>query len=520
MIRPAWAADSNDEAARAYLQARLDVYSNLMFWSFVVLIVFLTAMYNFYDRLRPEANNQIFVAATLLLALMAGVWRLLLVRRSLSIAALHRIDLIYALVIGTSLAAGGFFASRLQSAAWCSFIFACLAVFTRALVVPSSARWTIIVSTLVFLPIALMTVGLSRWVAHELPTPALIGGNLVISVVVVLLAAKGSQIIYGLTRQVSVAKQLGQYTLDGKIGAGGMGEVHRAHHIMLRRPTAVKLLLPDHVGAENLERFEREVQVMSLLTHPNTVAIFDYGRTPEGTFYYAMEYLGGGIDLEQLVRKYGPQPAGRVVHILAQVCGALNEAHRRGLIHRDIKPANIILCERGDIPDVAKVVDFGLVKEFTAATGASTQVVLGTPAYVAPETLTDPDRVGPAVDLYALGAVAYFLLTGKRVFEGKTAIDVCLQHVTTAPKPMSEVSAIHIPQELEHLVMACLSKQPKDRPGSAAELAKLMRALPSTSDWTDGEAETWWQEFRAAAAVPVVDAAPTLTLTVDWDHGR
>src|SRR4029079_7147621 len=153
-------------------------------------------------------------------------------------------------------------------------------------------------------------------------------------------------------------QQLGSYKLGRKIGEGGHGAVYLAHHIMLRRPTAVKLLLPDRVGADNLERFEREVQHMSQLTHPNTVAVYDYGRSPEGHFYYAMEYLGGGIDLEHLVRNHGPQPNGRVAQILAQVCGALSEEHDNQIIHRDIEPANIIVCERGGMSDIAKVVDY------------------------------------------------------------------------------------------------------------------------------------------------------------------
>jgi serine/threonine-protein kinase len=312
--------------------------------------------------------------------------------------------------------------------------------------------------------------------------------------------------------------QLGQYTLDRKIGEGGNGAVYRAHHALLRRPTAIKLLLPDRVGAENLDRFEREVQNMSQLTHPNTVAVFDYGRSPDGVFYYAMEYLGG-IDLEHLVRSFGPQPSGRVVHILIQVCGALHEAHTAKLIHRDIKPANIILCERGTVLDVAKVVDFGLVKEIARDTAASTQVVLGTPAYVAPEAVTDPDHITHAVDLYALGAVGYFLVTGRRLFEGKTAIDVCIQHVTQPPRRPSEVAAIA--PELEAILLKCLEKRPSDRYASAAQLADALEALPRANDWTKADAVAWWDGFRHTQADgAAVSTAPTLTVTVDFDSRR
>jgi serine/threonine-protein kinase len=350
--------------------------------------------------------------------------------------------------------------------------------------------------------------------AQELPAPAFVVGALVLGVVPILLASVGSDIIYGLRRQVSAAMQLGQYTLDSKIGEGGNGAVYRAHHALLRRPTAIKLLLPDRVGADNLDRFEREVQHMSQLTHPNTVAVFDYGRSPDGVFYYAMEYLGG-IDLEHLVERFGPQPSGRVVHILLQVCGALHEAHAARLIHRDIKPGNIILCERGAMLDVAKVVDFGLVKEITRDTGASTQVVLGTPAYVAPEAVTDPDHITPAVDLYALGAVGYFLITGRPVFEGKTAVDVCIQHVTQPPLPPSELG-VAISPALEAVLMTCLAKQPAQRHASAAALAEALEAVPPASDWSKADAAAWWERFRTSqAAGTAAAAAPTSTITVD-----
>jgi serine/threonine-protein kinase len=276
----------------------------------------------------------------------------------------------------------------------------------------------------------------------------------------------------------------------------------------------VKLLLPDKVGAENLDRFEREVQHMSQLTHPNTVAVFDYGRSPDGVLYYAMEYLAG-VDLENLVRLHGPQPSSRVIDILVQVCGALQEAHDAGIIHRDIKPANIILCERGGVPDVAKVVDFGLVKEITRDTSASAQIILGTPAYVAPEAVTDPARIGPAADLYALGCVGYFLLTGHRVFEGKTAVDLCIQHVTAAPRRPTEAAPIKLPPELEDLVMRCLAKDPAARSASASALADALAAIPRIPDWSLAEARRWWRELRERPEAPPSAAAPTMTITVN-----
>ena len=518
MLRPAWAVDGSEEESRAYLQKRLEVFSKVMFWSFIALCSFLIAMYRKYPGIAPDHNDAIFAGATLELATLAVIWRVYLVRRVVSLTALHRIDLVYALGIGTSLAASAYFAPQLNAAGWTSLIFSCFAVFTRALFVPSSGRRTAFVSAMAFVPIALAAIGLAvSPQAHlELPGSAFVVGDLVVSAVVVLIAATGSRIIYGLRRQVTAATQLGQYTLDRKIGEGGMGAVYRAHHVLLRRPTAVKLLLPDRVGsADNLVRFEREVQHMSQLTHPNTVAVFDYGRSYEGVFYYAMEYLGGGIDLEKLVKRRGPQPSGRVAQILVQVCGALQEAHERGIIHRDIKPANIILCERGGMPDVAKVVDFGLVKEITRDTSASTQVILGTPAYVAPEAVTDPDGIGPGVDLYALGCVAYYLLTTKLVFEGDSPIEMCIQHVTATPKRPSEVGAATIDPALEAIVMRCLNKRPADRHASAADLADDLRTL-STRDWTDADAKRWWTEFRATeAAFEGASEIVTRTMTID-----
>ncbi|HEV7557869.1 MAG TPA: serine/threonine-protein kinase, partial [Kofleriaceae bacterium] len=224
----------------------------------------------------------------------------------------------------------------------------------------------------------------------------------------------------------------------------------------------------------------------------------------------AMEYLGGGVDLDKLVARDGKQPSGRVANILAQVCGALQEAHDLGIIHRDIKPANIILCERGGKPDVAKVVDFGLVREIS---DASTQVVLGTPAYIAPEAVTDPSYVGPSIDLYAVGCVGYFLLTGRAVFEGERAADICKQHVEAMPEPPSRHG--EVPAELEAIIMRCLEKQPADRFATATELAEALRALPNDG-WTDAKARQWWKTRRDDHD-PAVASTSASTLTIDLD---
>jgi serine/threonine-protein kinase len=508
-----WGTGSHGEESRAYLQARLTLFTKLMFTAIVTLMAFLLVMYTAYP-IAPRHNDLIFGGAIAELAAMAFIWRGLLVRRTLSVQTLYRIDLVYAVFIGISFGLSAALSEDLRPAAYAALVYGSFTVFTRALVVPSSGRRTAIVSTCTWVPMLAAAIWLGATSEQELPGPAFVLGCIVFGGVAIVLATTGSRIIYGLRRQVSEAMQLGQYTLDRKIGEGGNGAVYRARHALLRRPTAVKLLLPDKVGAENLDRFEREVQHMSQLTHPNTVAVFDYGRSPDGVLYYAMEYLAG-VDLENLVRLHGPQPSSRVIDILVQVCGALQEAHEAGIIHRDIKPANIILCERGGVADVAKVVDFGLVKEITRDTSTSAQLILGTPAYVAPEAVTDPARIGPTVDLYALGCVGYFLLTGRRVFEGKTAIELCVQHVTAAPRRPSEVAQLQVPAELEDLILRCLAKDPAARFESASQLAEALEALPRARDWTRADARRWWREFRAREDAPPSAAAPTLTITID-----
>ncbi len=509
----AWGGASEEEA-RTYLQGRLNLYAKTMFWSFVVLMTFLGGAYKVLD-IAVNNTELVFGGAAVLLAIMAGLWRVVLVRGTPSVERIYRLDLLFATAIGLSFGASASLQNNLQAAAYTSLIFASFTVFTRALLVPSSARRTAIVASITFVPVVAASVYLGMAVDQELPPAVYIGGGVMFCVLAIVIATNGSRIIYGLRRDVAVAMQLGQYKLDRLIGEGGIGSVYRANHALLRRPTAIKLLKPDRNRPEDLDRFEREVQHMSQLTHPNTVAVYDYGRSFDGVFYYAMEYLPG-IDLQDLVTKYGPQPAGRVVHVLAQVCGALQEAHDAGLIHRDIKPANIILCERGGAPDVAKVVDFGLVKEITHEAGASTQVVLGTPAYLPPEAVTDPANIGPAFDLYALGCVGFYLLTGQRVFQGKTEVDLCLQHVTQAPRRPSTLTTTPIPTELEDVILRCLEKTPGARYSSATALAEALAEVPRSADWGVPQARAWWETFRAKElSAAATDEASSFTVTVD-----
>jgi eukaryotic-like serine/threonine-protein kinase len=514
--RAAWRG-SDDEESRAYLQSRLTVLSRLMFWSFAVLLGGMVLLYKQYRYLEPRDNDRIYMIAGVGVLILAIVWRGFLVRRELSLRTLYAIDLFYALGTGIIFASAAYIAWDFRVSAWANLLWSCFTMFLRTIVLPSTGRRTAVAGTLLFAPMVLASIGLSIKGSPELPPSAYIGGMLMIANVVILLSTIGSRLIYGLRRQVNAAMRLGQYTLDSKIGEGGNGSVYRAHHALLRRPTAIKIMLPDRVGADTIDRFEREVQAMSLLTHWNTVAIYDYGRSPDGVFYYAMEYLDG-IDLENLVIDFGPQPSDRVIAILVQMCGALNEAHRRNIIHRDIKPANVLLCERGAVPDVAKVVDFGLAKEINADTGGdSTRSILGTPAYIAPEAVTDPATIGPPADLYAVGAVGYFLLTGRRVFEAKTNLDLCIQHVTATPKPPSTMTKNPIQPELEALILRCLAKSPAERPASADELAKLLRDVPSARVWSDASALQWWDDFRRLPR-PASASASTLTITVDIEH--
>jgi hypothetical protein len=312
--------------------------------------------------------------------------------------------------------------------------------------------------------------------------------------------AFSSRRIYGLEKDVERAQRLGQYTLEDKIGEGGMGAVYRARHAFLRRPTAVKLIRSGLATPAMLARFEREVQLTSQLTHPNTIAIYDYGRTPDGIFYYAMEYLPG-LPLDRVILDDGPQPEPRVVHLLAQICASLAEAHRVGLVHRDVKPANVMLCERGGLYDVAKVLDFGLVKELETGDDSGVTAmggIVGTPQYLSPEAVSGATHVSPRSDVYAVGAVAYALITGQQVFGGKSAAEIIGHHIHSSPIPPGERLGHATDPFLEGLILSCLSKRPEDRPSDAGAVLERLEEGWKGAAWAQRDARRWW-ETRAPA---------------------
>jgi serine/threonine-protein kinase len=401
----------------------------------------------------------------------------------------------------------------------------------RAALIPSSPRRTIIITAMVGVPKILLSSALVPAVAGGLawrgpnsgafpwlPTTAIMEWTIATITCTVI-----SRVIYGLRAEVREARRFGQYVLERKIGEGAMGVVYRATHAMLRRPAAIKLLLKDRASEADLVRFEREVQLTSRLVHPNTISIFDYGRTAEGVFYYVMEYLDG-VDLQSLVDQYGPVEPARAIHILAQISGALAEAHALGLIHRDIKPANIVLTERPDEPDVVKVVDFGLVKRFggNLAESAAGDAIIGTPLYMAPEAISRPETVDGRSDLYAVGAVAYFLLTGRHVFQAATVIEVCSKHMLETPVPPSQRLGKALPADLEALVLGCLAKDRDARPASAAVLRTSLLACADAAHIDLPAARAWWQAHRAAqknspSPVDPIDdvGSPPATMAID-----
>ncbi len=503
-------ASESSEEARAFLQTRV-----ALFWKVLFVITLLSVGLGAFGLLAEPGIDHLL---TILSAFQSGLfWQLC--KRGRRSVRFSRLMETSGLIINLTLGAimGRYFFAEFASAESIAtvegaimtdgFISMLLLGGTtmlasiRAALIPSSPLRTILLTTVIGVPVvlvpALIVPTADGWMAwRALDSPAIPWLPLATMwLFTVITCTIISRVIYGLRAEVREARRLGQYTLEEKLGEGGMGEVYRARHGMMRRPTAIKLLRADRTGETHLLRFEQEVQLTARLTHPNTITIFDYGRTTDDVFYYAMELLEGAT-LRQIVEVDGAQEAARVVRILTMTCGALAEAHALGLIHRDIKPANIMLCSQGGELDVAKVLDFGLVKEIDRnieLTG--TNAITGTPQYIAPESILDSESVDERTDIYAVGAVAYYLLAGVPVFDGKSIVEVCSQHLHKDPEPIS-AHGVTVPAELEAVVLACLNKDPSDRPQSAAELRALIEAC-QIPVWGAAEATAWWDQHQS-----------------------
>ena len=478
----------------SFLQSRLALYGlTVAVLAGLFMVVGAIAHVAAGDDFLAAANRRWHLLAT---ALAAGVWLVARRRSTYSLATLQELDTIGTLAICASFvvmahAIPGVIGSLVGTLA-VSYTTLC-----RAAQVPSTPGRTLVLSAFSFaglfviaaiqpVPAGYPEGGLGRFFALLDPLLWCVTGT--------ALATVASKVIYGLQEKALEARQLGQYTLEAKIGQGGMGEIYRARHAMLRRPTAIKLLAGEHSEAQ-LRGFEREVQLTASLRHPNTICVYDFGRTPEGTFYYAMELLDG-LNLETLVERHGPQPPGRVVNILLQVCGALGEAHGVGLIHRDIKPANIYLCRQGGIDDFVKVLDFGLVRELSRDVSlslSSQQALVGTPLYMSPEAIASPDRLDARADLYGLGATAYHLLTGSPPFNGASLVEVCGHHLNSTPERPSARLGRPLAESLENIVLRCLAKNPAERPQSARVLEEELRAAAGIPAFTAEDALRFWE---------------------------
>lgn len=394
-----------------------------------------------------------------------------------------------------------------------------------ALLIPNTRRKTV-VATLA--TAAMDPLGLCVHLMAGAPAPSLAGWFLIffptpLAAIVTIIV---SRILYNLSVAVTQARDLGSYHLVRLVGRGGMGEVWEAEHRLLARSAAIKLIRPDALGskaAEMLKRFEREARSTAALRSPHTVAVYDFGLTEEGSFYYVMEFLKG-LNTDVLVARHGPLPPERVVYLLLQVCRSLEEAHARQLVHRDIKPGNIFVCRYGLEDDFVKVLDFGLVKSIGLDGESSltaSGVVAGTPDTIAPEIAKSERGFDHRADIYSLGCVAYYLLTGKPVFTGATPLDVLIAHVRSHPTPPSQKVSQPIPPALEEIVLSCLEKSPENRPQTARELGRRLEAL-RLGPWTPEEAGRWWrgislaeQEGSAPAGEPSLHAGERVAVIQD-----
>lgn len=390
-------------------------------------------------------------------------------------------------------------------------------ILAYAITAPSTPRKTLL-ATLVAASMDPLATGLAHLRGLHVPTVAEMASLYIANYICAGIAVVPAIVLHRMGRQIRKARELGSYELVELLGKGGMGEVWRAEHRFLARPAAIKVVrletLDGSGGASTdllLRRFEREAQATAVLNSPHTINLFDFGMTSDGSFYYVMELLLGR-DLESFVKEFGPVPADRAIFLLRQVCHSLAEAHVRGLVHRDIKPANIYNCRMGLDYDFVKVLDFGLVK-FAPRGGPSLlltadHMTSGTPAYMAPEVILGATDVDNRADVYSLGCVAYWLLTGQLVFEAESTMKMLMHHVHTPPRPPSKRTELPIPREFDDLVMACLAKDPDHRPQRADELLQMAMCCQSCETWNQASARRWWETHLPQFTQPLVLAMP------------
>jgi serine/threonine-protein kinase len=381
-----------------------------------------------------------------------------------------------------------------------------LLIFTYGMFIPNTWRRTALVTgAMALAPIFLVT-GMACVYPQVANALTIIGfvQQVLVLLVAVTASTFGSHLINTLRREVFEAKQLGQYRLIKPLGAGGMGHVYLAEHQMLKRPCAIKLIRPDEAfDPRILARFEREVRMTARLSHWNTIEIYDYGRTDDGTFFYVMEYLPG-LSLEELLDRHGPLPAERVIHFLRQICQGLREAHAIGLIHRDIKPGNVFAAQRGGVYDVVKLLDFGLVKPVTETPSARlTQDggIAGTPLFMSPEQARGLDHLDARSDIYSVGALAYTLITRRPPFDSDNAMEAMIAHIRDEVVPPSKYQP-DVPADLERVILRCLAKRPEDRYQDVDSLEQALAQCAAADKWTQAEANRWWWENEKPAATP------------------